>query len=157
MKRGGWFPVKLTAACFFVFGGFVAPLGCDSCNKKESAEPAEAGAPSREQLSDVRKACEHRAGWKNLILKKCTRCIALAAAPKCSCPADREPFSGVCVKQQRARLDEKSCEPVSNCVFKCKTTDCDCLDKCFEGQDKCRKLISAVDGCVAATCDEYCR
>lgn len=134
------------------------PVAC-TCGKTE-AGTADAGAVTitRDKLDGIKGSCEHRNTWKNRSLKQCTRCLGLSSAPACSCPADRETFSGVCAKEQNTKINAKECEPVWQCTYKCiDRTECDCFAKCFEGHEACHEIAAAVDTCVTETCDSLCR
>jgi len=119
------------------------PVACTCSSDKEALEPAA-------------KLCERRAKWTKRLRSKCTKCVSLAKAPP-GCEAADTEYSARCVRAQRAKLDEKSCEPVFQCAAKCKPTECDCVARCFEGHPQCDRLAAAVDSCVADVCGSHCR
>jgi len=106
-------------------------------------------------VNDVREACEIRTAWTQAATPTCIECLAFAMAPRCEC--QHEEYAGVCSEQQGAKNREPSCDGTDACVNGCNTGDCDCVDACYAGKDTCHPLGSAVDGCLAATCDSYCR
>jgi hypothetical protein len=135
------------------------PIAC-TCGKTESAKagPKASTGVTRDQINGVKGACERKNTWKDRSRKKCTRCVALSSAPACACPADREPFSGICAKEQNKKINAKDCEDVWQCTYKCKDrTDCDCFAKCYDGRDDCHEIASAVDTCVVEVCDPLCK
>jgi hypothetical protein len=139
-----------------VLGALVGPVAC-TCSSSDDAPKPEASTAAADGLHDVRRACEHRAKWPLRLRRPCTQCVSLAAAPACGCKTDSKVYSALCAKEQRAKLDNKACEPVWQCTYKCKPTECDCIAACYEGKAACHKLASALDGCIAETCDNYCR
>ncbi len=106
--------------------------------------------------SPVSASCEMRGTWKNSILRKCSQCISLARAPACGCKTDRKEYSGVCAGYQGQKLAEDACEPVFQCAFKCKPTECDCLAACYEGKERCHDLDAALQSCLVVTCAPFC-
>ena len=112
-------------------------------------------APSTNGVDDVLKACQIRAPWQNASSSVCNDCIAFAITPRCSC-TDRD-YAGKCEEQQAARTAEPSCDGTDACIGKCNRIDCNCLDTCYANSPLCRKVASAVDGCVAEVCDSSCR
>jgi hypothetical protein len=130
---------------------FACLLSCLVACKKD------ADAEAKAALRDVRKACEHMAKWPRPLKRSCTRCMAYSTTPACNCPSDKEVYSGQCYPPRQAQVDEKSCEPVSACVNKCARSDCECITRCYDAQERCYKLASMVDGCVADVCDAHCR
>lgn len=125
------------------------------CACKSSDAPAP--EPRAEASDGVRRACEHQKAWPLRIHAVCTNCVSLAAAPKCECRTDRKEYSGLCSLQQQAKLDDKPCDPVWQCTYKCKRTDCECIARCYEGKDHCHQLGAALESCVVKVCDPFCR
>ena len=126
-----------------------ALLGVVACSPSKTAE--------NDGVNDVKAACEIRVSWKNSGVDKCKNCLASAAQPACDCELFKE-FGGKCHDQNVARQSEPDCsDPVLNCVYKCSTTDCACLEGCYATAAKCRAAASAVDGCVADVCAPYCQ
>jgi hypothetical protein len=105
---------------------------------------------------DVREACARRVAWKNRLMKTCTQCMGLAAAPACGCKTDTKEYSGLCAAEQQAKIRASECTDAYACAVDCHT-DCECVSRCYEGQPKCYELASAVDGCLADVCDSFCR
>jgi hypothetical protein len=130
-------------------------LAVAACNKSDNKSDSNASAS--EPPKTVREACQRRAVWNNRILKKCTQCLSLSAAPACGCKTDRKEYSGLCSEQQQARIDETACEPAYACTYKCDRNDCDCMARCYQSQERCEKLAAAVDSCVVEVCDPFCR
>lgn len=133
-----------------VFGsaGLVALLvGCSSSTP--------ASSPGSNGVDDVKKACEIRTTWAHPTSGACTDCFAYAKAERCDCTD--LPYAGKCSGQDKARAAEASCGDVDTCIRACTATDCACVDACYAAKAACRKAASAVDGCVAETCDEHCR
>jgi hypothetical protein len=128
----------------------VAPVACTCKSSEGNGGAASAGLP------EIQKACEHRAAWQKRIYRDCTTCLSLAAAPKCGCRADRKEYSGLCADADKARRDDKECDGVWQCSYRCKPDDCGCLAKCYEGQERCGKLAAALDTCLVKTCDAIC-
>ena len=106
-------------------------------------------------VDDVTKACDIRATWSHASTQACTQCIAFASVPRCPC--QDEDYAGKCNSQQVAKNQEPSCNDIDTCVGACKASDCACVEACYDGKGACRPLAAAVDGCLAATCDTYCR
>ncbi len=106
-------------------------------------------------VNDVVKACQLRAPWTSRSSSACTTCVGYASAPRCAC-ADKD-FAGKCSDQVAAKNKEATCDGTDACAGKCAPTDCPCVDACYAGKAACRTLASAADGCVADTCDAYCK
>ncbi len=112
--------------------------------------------PGSNGVDDVTKACEIRATWTHATSTACSSCYSYATTPRCDC-TDLD-YAGKCSGQQKTKVDEPSCADVDTCIRACtSTTDCACVDACYTNKAACRKAASAVDGCVAETCDEHCR
>jgi len=134
----------------------VAPAAC-TCNGSETPAPDEAREASAPPPADMRKACEQRRDWSQRLRRKCTKCIALATAPRCGCKTDERAYSGLCASFQGKRLSEDACKPVWQCAYKCKPTECDCVAACYEGKERCHGLALALDACLVKICDPFCR
>lgn len=119
-------------------------LGCGS---DEDAQPTTNG------VNDVSKACAIRAQWSRAG-SECIECLTTSSVPRCECST--KDYAGKCSGQQTARNDEPTCQGVPECVYGC-NDDCACIDACYANKDVCRQKGSALDGCLAAICDAYCR
>ncbi|MBX3201300.1 MAG: hypothetical protein KF894_24405 [Labilithrix sp.] len=120
------------------------------------SDDAEADPVGGNGVNDVSQACAIRAQWTRPSTTACTECMGIASVAKCDCTAVRD-YAGLCSTQQDAKTQEATCAGVGECVFKCAASDCACVEACYAGKDVCRQRASALDGCLAETCDSHCR
>jgi hypothetical protein len=107
-------------------------------------------------VNDVKRACEIKLAWKNATSSACIDCLAAAANPPCACSEQRFASAGRCQSQQTQRSQATSCEGVEECRFKCPSTDCACIDRCYAQKEACRTAASALEGCVVEACEAQC-
>jgi len=156
MRQARPMPRQGVAAMVFaiLIGALSLPfVGCGKSSEAKKEETASAQAA----LSDVLKECEYQQKWPHRIRSVCTRCMSLSTAPACGCSKDQKEYSALCHPQQKARKDNKSCEPVTACTWECKPSDCACIAKCYDGHPECNKLASAEASCVSKVCDSFCK
>jgi hypothetical protein len=135
---------------FFTVGLSVLGIATFACGHDDEAPPPIVG------VNDVSKACAIRAQWTRASSPDCDDCMALAPIPKCACSSAKD-YAGKCSDQQQIKTNEPTCTGVGECVFKCAANDCACVDACYAAKDACRVRASALDGCLAEACDNYCR
>jgi hypothetical protein len=106
-------------------------------------------------VNDVHQACVLRASW-NRSAENCALCEAGVVSPECGCEALKG-FSAACLDQANARKAACPDENLDVCVNNCPQADCDCVDRCYAGQDACKQASAARDGCIAEACAQHCK
>jgi hypothetical protein len=127
----------------------IACSGASGCSSDADESPKSVG----DGVNDVKAACDIRATWTNRASDKCKGCLYTVTSAPCSCDAR----AGMCDPQSRKKVFESSCtSSIADCVSAC-ALDCACVDACYAQSAACRTVASALDGCMAAACDDDCR
>ncbi|HVH43069.1 MAG TPA: hypothetical protein VM925_12030 [Labilithrix sp.] len=134
---------------FLVLGFAVLSVSLVACGSDEDAPATTNG------VNDVAKACAIRAQWTAATSPDCFDCLGASVVARCDCST--KDYAGRCSEQQNAKNAEATCAGVGECVFKCPTNDCACVDACYASKDACRPRGAALDGCLAEVCDPHCR
>jgi hypothetical protein len=125
-------------------------LGCSDDGPTPSPVPNAGNG-----VNDVVKACEQVAGWTRPFGLECSNCRSNVRAAPCECGADET--AAKCHEQSATKDGETDCTAeVAECAGRC-GSDCACVGQCYVGHDACRRVASAVDGCVATVCESRCR
>lgn len=135
---------------------FLTILGVSLLGNAIFACSSEVEDASTNGVNDVAQACAIRTQWTKQTSLACADCLGVASVAKCDCTSSKE-YAGRCFAQQDAKNDEPTCAGVGECAFKCAAGDCGCVEACYANKDTCRVRASALEGCLAETCDSYCR
>lgn len=109
-------------------------------------------------VNNLHQACVIRAAWSRSN-SDCALCEAAVVTPECGCEALKD-FSAACLDQANARkaaCPTDELDSLDVCVNSCAQSDCDCVDRCYAGQDACKKASDARDGCIASACANACK